>query len=176
MELRLYSFTNFYLSDMQKGIQTGHMAVDLVREYAFTAQYEDASVLHNEHQAMVADWADNHKTFIVLNGGNNAALKETVDLVKDVDLPWTLFCEDDQSLGGIMTCVGVVVPENYFNAKLDFKATYEGFPCTTIAVGEGTPECFYLSGDNPIVEEQLNSNKQNALFKFIKLIRTARLA
>jgi hypothetical protein len=175
MELRLYSFTNYYLSDMQKGIQTGHMAVDLVREYSFVNGMPPVSEAVKQ-SAMVADWADNWKTFIVLNGGNNASLKETVDLIKDVDLPWTLFCEDDQSLGGIMTCVGVVVPEAYFNAKIDFKSTYEGFPCTTITVGEGTPDGFYVSGDNPIVEEQLNSDKQNALFKFIKLIRTARLA
>lgn len=46
-----------YMASIQQGIQTGHMAVDLVRKYCkgkISLEYDLAS-----------EWADNHKTFIV---------------------------------------------------------------------------------------------------------------
>ncbi len=92
MELRLYTFVNFYLSQIQQGIQSAHAAVDLVRYYTDTYQEEDSVQL-------VVDWADNHKTMIVLNGGNNADLELVVQAARKSELPWIGFCEDEQSLG-----------------------------------------------------------------------------
>lgn len=106
MELRLYSFVNFYLSSIQQGVQTGHAAVDLVMKY--TAD--------SDHGNTVRDWASNHKTFIILNGGNMASLQERATIVQNSGLPYVTFSEDEQSLGGIMTTVAVVVPENIFSA------------------------------------------------------------
>ena len=157
MELRLYSFVNFYLSDIQKGIQTGHMAVDLVREYG--DQEYGLTALRD----MVADWADNHKTFIVLNGGNNLMLDNAATICSRSGLPWTTFYEDEESLGGLRTSVGVVVPENYFNA------TY-----TNAIFGE------IVDFDGRVITDQKIDtpppNSVQAIFNLIKLLKTSRLA
>jgi hypothetical protein len=158
MELRLYSFVNYYLSDMQKGIQTGHMAVDLIREYS------DEDMCLQRAGEIVADWADNHKTFIVLNGGNNQALDNVATICSQSGLPWTTFFEDEESLGGIRTCVGVVVPENYFNATY-----FNGSGVETVDF-EGR-----IIFDQEI-DLQPHQGSDQAIFNFIKLIRTSRLA
>ena len=158
MELRLYSFVNFYLSDIQKGIQTGHMAVDLVREYV----PDEPETVSQNHLNMVADWADNHKTFIVLNGGNNLMLDNTASICARSGLPWTTFYEDEESLGGLRTCVGVVVPENYFNANYS-------------SVGVETVE---IDG-RIIFDQKIDSpppNSDQAIFNLVKLLKTSRLA
>lgn len=110
MELRLYSFVNFYLSSIQQGIQTGHAAVDLIRHYANPA---------NPHAAMVADWADNHKTFIVLNGGDYDGVREAHAICAASGYPSYYFKESEGALGGLMTCAAVVLPETIFNAYKD---------------------------------------------------------
>lgn len=115
-ELRLYCFTNFYLSSIQQGVQTGHAAVDLVRKY--TKDYgKTANEITPTQTSMVERWADNFKTFIILNGGNNASILAATKIISKSYFPWVTFNEDEQSLGSIQTCVGVLLPENIFNAK-----------------------------------------------------------
>lgn len=132
MELRLYSFINVYLSGIQAGIQTGHMAVDLV------SKYRNGCDAGKNHTSSVAwDWADNYKTFIVLNGGAHVQIKErkeffetNLSLVEDQighPLPWCHFNEDDMSLNGLLTCVGVVLPETIFNA-VDYRRAMNTVP------------------------------------------------
>lgn len=110
MEYRLYSFVNYYLSSIQQGIQTGHAAIELVRKYT-TNNHE------NQDARIVSEWADKHKTFVVLNGGNCERLLEIIKLVDDSNLQWAYFREDEVSLGGLITAVAVIVPENIFNVK-----------------------------------------------------------
>lgn len=101
---------------MQQGIQTGHCAVDLVRKYTkISGHYVNEVTPHKTN--MTTLWADGYKTFITLNGGNNEGIKEATRIISDTDFPWALFHEDDESLGGLQTCVGVVLPENIFKAK-----------------------------------------------------------
>jgi hypothetical protein len=109
MELRLYSFVNFYLTkSIQAGIQTGHCAVDLVRKY---------DVLNTVHKQIVHDWADNHKTFIILNGGDMDSMINTVKIIEKLDYPHCIFHESRSALDGILTCVSVVLPETVFAAR-----------------------------------------------------------
>ena len=151
MELRLYSFVNFYLSQIQQGIQTGHAAVQLIRTYTDKKQ---------KHHELVMDWADNHKTFIVLNGGHNAALEQTLEIVQRSGYPYSAFFEDGPSLGGLMTTVAVVLPENVFNARR-FDPTSQIETYYWADPDGGSSEFFYPSS----LEHEL-----------IKLIRSSRLA
>jgi hypothetical protein len=153
MEYRLYSFVNYYLSSIQQGIQTGHAAVKLVREY--TSKNQD-----NQDSQMVSEWADNHQTFVVLNGGNSENLLDVIRTVDDSDLPWAYFREDEVSLGGIITAVGVIVPEIYFNVKIEKDAL--GNPYYPANPVDG---CYY----NPIC---IGHSK----YELVKMIKTARLA
>ena len=111
MNYRLYSFVNFYLSSIQQGVQTAHLVSEL---FAETTDKKKLKVLK--------DWAKNDKTIIILNGGANADILETFDkltLINDT-LSWSApigrFKEDKDSLGGLTTCCGIVVPESVWGA------------------------------------------------------------
>lgn len=103
--MRLYSFVNSYLSPMQKGIQTAHVVAELARKVAV-----DRSGYHS-----FVDWVSHHKTIIVLDGGNNASMKQIESIFRQhadsLNLEWSSFYEDEQSMGGMLTAVGIIVPE-----------------------------------------------------------------
>lgn len=111
-ELRLYTFVNFYLSQIQQGIQSAHIVSELMSFQGWpTPNQVD----------MVKDWAKDHKTIIVCNGGNNEGLGELMSLFRDHrnKFPWTVFHEDEQSLCGALTAVGIVLPEQIFDARYE---------------------------------------------------------
>lgn len=108
--MRLYTFGNYYLSSIQQGIQAAHVVSEMSVRYAKGSPQYD----------MYVDWALNHKTIICLNGGNNKTLIE--DVVKPIEdfcysYPNAVFYEDEQSLGSILTCFGVIVPEYIYNQE-----------------------------------------------------------
>lgn len=107
--MRLYTFTNFYLSSIQQGIQPAHLISNLFIRYA-NQQNSDAAKLY--------DWATHHKTMICLNGGNAASIKQLYEALVQIgeylNLPVDCFCEDVESLNGTMTCCGIVVPEKIY--------------------------------------------------------------
>jgi hypothetical protein len=121
MELRLYSFVNFYLSSIQQGIQTGHAAVDLVRKYtAHSNPLRRALTSYQEH--LVEQWADAHKTFIILNGGDSVGIANATSLIgRNGVFPWAIFKESSEAMNGIQTCVAVVLPEYIFAVEKQFK-------------------------------------------------------
>lgn len=111
-ELRLYSFTNFYLSSIQQGIQTGHAAVDLfVKYHPHHCPDQDGEAMD-----MLYDWAKNWKTFICLNGGDSAGVGEMFNFLSDQrhPFPFAPFYESEQALEGVMTTVAVVLPARIF--------------------------------------------------------------
>lgn len=116
MELRLYSFVNFYLSSIQQGIQTGHAAVDLVRKYTANGNPLRTDITE-ERVALVEEWADSWKTFITLNGGNASGIAEATNTISKSGFPWVSFREDEESLGRLQTCVAVVLPDYIFAAQ-----------------------------------------------------------
>lgn len=106
---RFYAFTNFYLSSMQKGIQAGHCAVDVVRAFSSTKA--------------VREWADKDKTMIVLNGGEQTELLKLFDQLTELNksnkLPLGLF-KEDMGLNCAVTCVGIIVPERIYAPDMLF--------------------------------------------------------
>ena len=129
MGLRLYSFCNFYISQIQGGIQTAHLVHELFNKYG--------TVDNSKGFSQLDKWSRNHKTIIVLNGGPNEYLRSRwmmfqreLSAVEDeikCKLPWSSFNEDEFSLGGVMTCVGVVLPECIFDA-VDYKTAMNTLP------------------------------------------------
>lgn len=66
LEYRLYFFVPYNLSEIQKGIQAGHAALEYVNKYGYGVE---------THQ--IWDFISRCKTWIILNGGTtNSALKE----------------------------------------------------------------------------------------------------
>jgi len=111
-ELRLYTFINFYLSSIQQGIQSGHVLGDMFVKYKY--DFDKSSLIYN--------WAENHKTMIVLNGGPSIGTKTILEFLDaEADdfsfvAPYAPFYEDDISLEGIMTGVGIILPEEIYDA------------------------------------------------------------
>ena len=96
-----------YLSSIQQGIQAFHCLGEMIRD-------------RGAEVAMVDEWLHNHKTLICLNGGNNKSLTEFYDMIVDNPLyPVAKFHEDEQSMGGMLTCVGIIVPERIYEANLE---------------------------------------------------------
>lgn len=108
VEWRLYTFTNVYISSIQKGIQTAHVVSDLF------AKYSNKNYCLNE-------WASNHKTIIVLNGGNQSMLEQTFRdmeaFAEKGNYPFVMFKEDTQSLNGAVTAIGIVLPSEIYNLQ-----------------------------------------------------------
>lgn len=113
-EIRCYTFTNFMLSPIQQGIQSGHASMELVNKYMVSDGWVDGYAIQ------VADWITKHKTIICLNGGNAKGIREWLELLNVGELnghnkfPFAPFFEDEQSLDGSLTSVAVVLPARIF--------------------------------------------------------------
>lgn len=108
--MRFYGFGNYYLSSLQQGLQSAHVIGELFTQNEFGS--------HKSNQ--VYEWAKNHKTMVLLNGGNSLALQELFDTFKGYEergmhIPFAKFHEDEQSLGGALTYVGIIVPAEYYD-------------------------------------------------------------
>lgn len=158
-ELRLYSFVNHYLASggPHAGIQTGHASVDLVRKY--TNAFADVSPNDVE---MVVEWADNHKTFIVLNGGMHVEMLRVKKLVEESGFPFAVFHESEEALNGVMTAVVAVLPEQVFNMRRGVDtANNPMYICSRIVNG---------------VETRYSSMVGDKDFEFIEMLKSKRLA
>lgn len=127
-QYRFYSFTNMYLSSIQKGIQTAHAVSEMSKTVYPTNIANDA----------YSNWAKFDKTIIVLNGGNQAMLQMLYDFAvpfgKRFDLPVVKFHEDEQSLNGALTAVGIILPSCWYELASNLRtgtASYDGFDIIT---------------------------------------------
>lgn len=116
IELRMYGLVNYQLTGIQKGIQFGHAVV----EYGQKVKLESCS---NEEYDKYNDWADNHKTFIILNGGttnnnveNLGTMNQHLNLLKENGIFCVPFYEPD--LGDQLTAISFLVDERVFNKEL----------------------------------------------------------
>lgn len=118
--MRFYTFTNFYLSSIQQGIQPAHCIHETFVKYQGIA---------GPSRDALWEWARNHKTIICLNGGNAlgvaGAYAVLEALAPELGLPFCKFHEDDQSLNGIMTCCGIVIPERIYEAAATIRSGNE---------------------------------------------------
>ena len=129
MNYRMYTFTNIYLSSIQKGIQSAHCITDMIVKYdkPFITFFNRTPTPQTD---MLNHWMKNDKTMIVMNGGGDGSLEELHNFfMRGVDcmFPFAKFNEDDYSLNGALTCVGILLPERiYEGAKIlrhDLKRT-----------------------------------------------------
>lgn len=112
--MRFYSFTNYMLSSIQQGIQAGHAAVELFVKYNL-CEATVGDVQWKKHD-MLYEWAFNHKTFICLNGGDFKGVSDIAQFFEDAQnpYPFAAFYEDQDSLFGLITSVGIVIPEKLY--------------------------------------------------------------
>lgn len=113
--LRLYSFVNYYLSDLQRGLQTAHVVAEIFLKYKC-------------EKSTVIDWAFFNKTIIILNGGNCKSLRNIYQLLykNSSGYPFDYFEEDQESLNGAISCVGLIFPEITKQDILDYADIADG--------------------------------------------------
>lgn len=115
LELRMYFFVIYQLKGIQQGIQAGHAALEYAKEYLDTALFKN--------------FIDNHKTWIVLNGGTtndgrdfkgfaNGTINRIGDELLEKDINFADFREPD--LNDAVTAVCFICDERVWN--------YEDYP------------------------------------------------
>lgn len=119
LELRMYGLVPYNISPIQQGIQFGHAVVEYSQRMKFLGEHnQQLNVQYN-------DWADNWKTFIILNGGttNNKTVDckylGTLNQHQETLTKIGVFnaCFNEPDLGDQLTAVVFIVDERIFNKE-----------------------------------------------------------
>jgi len=123
LELRMYGLVPYNISPIQQAIQYGHAVV----EYGQMVKMpQSLSKMNINASCVYDDWADNWKTFIILNGGTTnhrsvddglpfGTLNNHVLKLDENRIDFATFNEPD--LGDQLTAVVFIVDERVFNRK-----------------------------------------------------------
>lgn len=123
LELRMYGLVPYNISPIQQAIQYGHAVV----EYGQMVKMpQSLSKMNINASCVYDDWADNWKTFIILNGGTTnhrsvddglpfGTLNNHVLTLDENRIDFATFNEPD--LGDQLTAVVFIVDERVFNRK-----------------------------------------------------------
>lgn len=108
---RMYGLVPYNISEIQKGIQFGHAVVEYALQYGELVNYQE--------------WANQDKTFIILNGGTTnkrlidgvpfGSLNQHVITLKEMGVDTAEFYEPD--LGEELTATVFLVPKQVYNKK-----------------------------------------------------------
>jgi hypothetical protein len=121
LELRMYGLVPYNISPIQQAIQFGHAVVEYGQKMK-KLPFNDIEVAKKYD-----DWADNWKTFIILNGGTTnhktsledglpfGSLNNHLLTLMDNNIEFASFNEPD--LGDQLTAVVFIVDERVFNKK-----------------------------------------------------------
>jgi hypothetical protein len=102
----MYFFVMYNLSGIQKGIQAGHAAVEYsLRCRSGEKQFSD----YNE-------FAQHHKTFILLDGGGSNDMQRRLLELDDLRIPCAPFYEPD--LNNSMSAIAFILPEEVYSVDL----------------------------------------------------------
>lgn len=169
LEWRMYGFVCYNISEIQKGIQFGHAVV----EYSQMIKERGLEV-----QEIYDNWAHNHKTFIILNGGTTngeflepyrdakslvpykGSLNNIAADLRNNEIPYASFYEPD--LNGALTAVVFLANEKSFD--------FTKYPDAVINPWQN-PDEFQ---NQQIEENTVKYGKQEALIR--EIIRNKRLA
>ena len=109
-EKRMYFFVPYNISDIQKGIQAGHAALEYAEKF--------------RHKSEIWDFIENDKTWIILNGGttnksrdldgiSHGSLNQIADSLGDQGIDFAYFLEPD--LNDALSAVCFIADERVFN-------------------------------------------------------------
>jgi hypothetical protein len=115
LEYRMYFFVPFNISDIYKGIMSGHCALRYAHRFGM-----------NNPQHQVWDFIQRYETWIILNGGTTnderdhegnplGTLNQIGDSLSDNDIEFAFFHEPD--LNNALTALCFIVDERVFNKE-----------------------------------------------------------
>ena len=137
----MYGFVPYNISEIQKGIQFGHGVVEYAQKYFNEPNYQE--------------WAESNKTFIILNGGTSATMREKAITLNEERINNAHFIEPD--LNEMMSAVVFLVDSRVYDREtyLDF---YEY--CTKIK-GRTLPPKRELGDDFIKMVKEMNTPDYN---------------
>lgn len=120
LELRMYGLVPYNISPIQQAIQFGHAVVEYGQKMKYLGEHNQS--LNTQYN----DWADNWKTFIILNGGTTNNRTDEVGLpfgtlnnhvlsLMQNKINFATFNEPD--LGDQLSAIVFLVDERVFNRK-----------------------------------------------------------
>jgi hypothetical protein len=111
--MRAYFFGNMYLSSIQQGIQAAHVVAEMFTKYPADSQ----------QHAILEHWAVDHKTMVLLNAGYSDEIRSLITFFNTIGnpLPWAQFYEGKDSLDGALTCVGIILPEEFYEGAKEVR-------------------------------------------------------
>lgn len=123
LELRMYGLVPYNISPIQQAIQFGHAVVEYGQKVKMPQSLNKMQI---NASCIYDDWADNWKTFIILNGGTTnhrsdesglpyGTLNNHVLSLSENRVDFATFNEPD--LGDQLTSVVFIVDERVFNRK-----------------------------------------------------------
>lgn len=114
--MRCYHLNNMYLSSIQQGIQSAHAQMELFVKYPS----------NTPQGAFLFDWATNHKTMIVLNGGFLSDMQEALEFLNNPSNPYPFaeFYESQEAMGGMLTNIAIVLPEKIYTTAEFMRKRY----------------------------------------------------
>ncbi len=140
LELRMYGFVPYNISEIQKGIQFGHAVVEygqMVKKEKPDVEWLEANghryihvnnLMEPSINEIYNDWANNWKTFIILNGGTSnhvdpeyiGSMEGILEELKKNEITLATFNEPD--LNDMLSAVVFIIDERVFNRRvyLDF--------------------------------------------------------
>lgn len=123
LELRMYGLVPYNISPIQQGIQFGHAVVEYGQKMKYLGEHNQSlNIQYN-------NWADNWKTFIILNGGTSnhsvnrysdtedffGSMENNLKLLEDNGVEVSTFYEPD--LNDMLSGIVFIVDERVFNKK-----------------------------------------------------------
>ena len=102
--LSAYCVNNMYFMGIQAGIQSAHSLADLVYDYSVN------DYLPRIDTTLFSEWIENHKTMIIVNGGDTKMLVEFNSLVELSSFPHSEFFETGVSKD-CLSNVCVIAPD-----------------------------------------------------------------
>jgi len=124
LELRMYGIVPYNISPIQQGIQFGHAVVEYGQKMKYLGEHNQS--LNTQYN----DWADNWKTFIILNGGTSnhsinryhqtdepfvGSMESNLVLLEQNNVDIATFYEPD--LNDMLSAIVFIVDERVFNRK-----------------------------------------------------------
>ncbi len=118
--MRAYFFGNMYLSSIQQGIQAAHVVAEMFVKYG---NMPSTGPEGNQGWNILNHWASEHKTMVLLNAGYSDEIRSLIQFFETVDnpLPWAYFNEGQDALDGALTCVGIIIPEEFYEGAKELR-------------------------------------------------------
>jgi hypothetical protein len=113
-----YFIVQYQMAGIHAGIQAAHCLGEMARTYLPVPEgIPPLPGMNNDSAAtLFKTWLDKDKTMIILNGGTYFNL---LDLKAEIEaapqLPHGCFYESEEATHGLLTCVGVILPDTTAN-------------------------------------------------------------